>query len=360
MNFQVALAFEDGVTRFVKCGPRETVADASYRAKINIPVDCRDGACGTCKSFCESGTYDGGEYIEEALTDDEANRGYCLTCQMIPESDLVLQIPTTSDVAKTQAATFATTLTDIRRISETTYGFTLELDDRDSLAFLPGQYVNVGVPGTGESRAYSFSSGPTADTVSFLIRITDNGLMSSYLRDTAKVGDTMHIEGPFGSFFLRDNKRPALLLAGGTGLAPLLSMLENMTSLELKHPVHLIYGVSTDTDLVELDRLQFYAARIPYLTFDYCVAAPESTAPKKGYVTGHLEPKHINGGDVDVYVCGPPAMVESVRDYFQKENIEPANFYFEKFALANPIGEATVNPGGHPEIEARALSMQGA
>ncbi|TFB67961.1 benzoate 1,2-dioxygenase electron transfer component BenC [Cryobacterium sp. Hz9] len=334
MNHQVALSFEDGVTRFIKCGPRETVADASYRARINIPLDCRDGACGTCKSLCESGSYDGGDYIEDALTDEEASHGYCLPCQMTPTSDLVLQIPTTSAMAKTQAGTFVTTLTEIRRISETTYGFTVELEDRGSLEFLSGQYVNIGVPGTDESRSYSFSSGPSALAVSFLIRITDRGLMSSYLRDTAQVGDTVEVTGPRGSFFLRDLTRPTLMLAGGTGLAPLLSMLEKMTTLELEHPVHLIYGVSTDVDLVELDRLQFYADRIPKFTFDFCVADPASMAPNRGYVTSFIDDQHINDGDVDIYLCGPPNMVEAVRSWLHNEGVEPANFYSEKFALA--------------------------
>ena len=79
MSYQIALTFEDGVTRFIECRPEETVADASYRARINIPLDCRDGACGTCKSFCESGTYDAGFYIEEAMTEDEATEGYILS-----------------------------------------------------------------------------------------------------------------------------------------------------------------------------------------------------------------------------------------------------------------------------------------
>lgn len=195
MSFQVALSFEDGVTRFVKCGPNETVADASYKARINIPLDCRDGACGTCKALCESGTYDGGDYIEEALTDDEAEQGYCLPCQMTPESDLVLQIATTSDVAKTAAATYTATITDIRRFSDSTVGFTVEIPNRDELVFLPGQYVNITVPGTGQTRSYSFSTGPNDPHLSFLVKITEGGLMSEYLRDGAQVGDTLEFTG---------------------------------------------------------------------------------------------------------------------------------------------------------------------
>ena len=110
MSHQVALSFEDGVTRFIECTPDQTVADASYRSRINIPLDCRDGACGTCKAFCESGEYDGGTYIDDALSADEAAAGYVLPCSMKPRSDLVLQIASTSAVAKTQAATYAATV----------------------------------------------------------------------------------------------------------------------------------------------------------------------------------------------------------------------------------------------------------
>ena len=117
---QVALAFEDGVTRFISCTEDQTVADASYRARINIPLDCRDGACGTCKAFCESGEFDGGTYIDDALSPDEAKQGYALPCSMKPRSDLVLQIASTSEVAKTQAATYVGHLTELNRLSPTT------------------------------------------------------------------------------------------------------------------------------------------------------------------------------------------------------------------------------------------------
>ncbi|MET0871614.1 MAG: benzoate 1,2-dioxygenase electron transfer component BenC, partial [Paeniglutamicibacter terrestris] len=335
MTYQVALAFEDGITRFIKVGPRETVADASYKARINIPLDCRDGACGTCKAFCESGKFDGGDYIEEALTDDEAEKGFCLPCQMVPESDLVLQIPTTSDVAKTTATTYSSTLTEIRRLSETTYAFNLEIENRDELSFLPGQYVNIEVPGSnGQTRSYSFSSGPDISTLSFLIRITDGGLMSTYMRDVAAVGDTINFTGPMGSFFLRDPKRTSLLLAGGTGLAPLLAILEKLSGMETPHPTHLIYGVNTDTDLVELDVLENYKSRITGFTFDTVVGDPNSAAEKKGYVTNHFEPHHLAEGDVDIYLCGPPPMVEGVRRHLEAEGLKPQNFNFEKFALA--------------------------
>ncbi|MFD7599720.1 benzoate 1,2-dioxygenase electron transfer component BenC [Streptomyces mirabilis] len=334
MSFQVALNFEDGITRFIECRPDETVAEASYKARINIPLDCRDGACGTCKSLCESGRYDGGDYIEEALTDDEAASGFCLPCQMTPHSDLVLRIPSSSAAAKTAAATHTATLAAIRRHSATTVEFTLDVDDRNGLDFLPGQYVNIAVPGTGQARSYSFSSGPAQLQVSFLVRIVEGGAMSGYLTERAQVGDRVEFTGPMGSFYLRELARPVLLLAGGTGLAPLLSMLERMAQEPVAPPVHLLYGVTSDQDLVHLDTLEDYAEVIPSFTFDHCVADASSSARNKGFVTGLFDASTLYNGDVDVYLCGPPPMVEAVRGHITSLGVTPASFHYEKFTPA--------------------------
>ncbi|MFE7174195.1 benzoate 1,2-dioxygenase electron transfer component BenC [Streptomyces sp. NPDC057616] len=342
MSFQIALNFEDGITRFVECRPDETVAEASYKARINIPLDCRDGACGTCKSLCESGSYDGGDYIDEALTDDEAAAGYCLPCQMTPRSDLVLRVSSSSAAAKTSAATFGATLAEVRHHSPSTVEFTLDVDDRDRLDFLPGQYVNIAVPGTGLSRSYSMSSGPTQRRLSFLVRTVPGGAMSGYLTERARAGDRLEFTGPMGSFYLRQPARPVLLLAGGTGLAPLLSMLERVAQQPASHPVHLLYGVTGDQDLVHLDTLADYARVVPSFTFDHCVADAASAARNKGFVTGLIGSSTLHDGDVDIYLCGPPAMVDAVRGHITSLGVVPAGFHYERFtpAAARETAEA--------------------
>ena len=166
-SYRVALSFEDGVTRFITCDREQTVADASYRQRINIPLDCRDGACGTCKALCESGEYDGGTYIEDALTAEEAAAGYVLPCSMKPRSDLVLRIAATSELAKTAAATVTGTITGLERVSPSTVSLAVETPQRDEVVFLPGQYVNIGVPGTDQTRSYSFSNAPDDKTLTF-------------------------------------------------------------------------------------------------------------------------------------------------------------------------------------------------
>ncbi|MGZ0895705.1 benzoate 1,2-dioxygenase electron transfer component BenC [Pseudomonas putida] len=335
MSYQIALNFEDGVTRFIEATVQETVADAAYRQGINIPLDCRDGACGTCKCKAESGRYDlGDNFIEDALSEDEIAEGYVLTCQMRAESDCVIRIPASSQLCKTEQATFEAAISDVRQLSVSTIALSIKGEALSRLAFLPGQYVNLKVPGSEQSRAYSFSSLQKDGEVSFLIRNVPGGLMSSFLTNLAKAGDSLSLAGPLGSFYLRPIQRPLLLLAGGTGLAPFTAMLEKIAEQGSEHPLHLIYGVTNDFDLVELDRLQALAARIPNFTYSACVANPDSQYPQKGYVTQHIEPRHLNDGDVDVYLCGPPPMVEAVSQYVREQGITPANFYYEKFAAA--------------------------
>ena len=331
---QVALSFEDGVTRFISCAEDQTVADASYRSRINIPLDCRDGACGTCKALCESGEYDGGTYVPEALSDDEATAGYVLPCSMRPRSDLVLRINSTSDFAKTRAASFTGRLVELDRLSPTTVSFSIEIPNRKELAFLPGQYVNIPVPGTEVGRSYSFSNAVGEPRLRFLVKLTPGGAMSTYLTDRARVGDEITFTGPHGSFFLREARRPVLQLAGGSGLAPMLSMLRTLRAAGSTRPVHLIYGVTTDDDLVGRAELDELARDLPVFSWEYCVASPDSTAPNKGYVTSLLRADRLHGGDIAVYLWGPPPMVEAARRHFIDLGVEPTGFYYEKFALA--------------------------
>lgn len=338
MTYRIALNFEDGATRIIDCNDGEKVLDAAYRNKINLPMDCSDGVCGTCKCHCEQGSYDlGDDYIDDALTQDEAADGMVLTCQMVPSSDCVVQVPVPSSACKLKPAEFEAAIASIELASDSTIILKLDLDNPESLSFLPGQYVNLAVPGTDQSRAYSFSSRPGADQASFLIRNVPGGLMSGWLTNQARGGDRMRFVGPNGSFFLRDVTRPLVLLAGGTGLAPLLSMLEVLADQGADQPIHLIYGVTHDGDLVEIDRIEALAARLPTITWASCVADEASVHPLKGYVTHHLTDAHLNAGDCDVYLCGPPPMVEAVRRFFKEKGVEPAHFHYEKFAASEPV-----------------------
>jgi len=328
-TFNIALNFEDGVTRVIQCDDDEKVTDAAFRQKINLPMDCRDGVCGTCKCFAEKGEYELEFYMDESMSEEEAEQGYVLTCQMIPESDCVLRVPASSAVCKTAPEAVAGAVAGVDRLSETSFALRVTLNK--PVNFLPGQYVNVTVPGTGKHRSYSFSSAPGASEGTFLIRNLPGGVMSSYLGERAQPGDAVTLTGPMGAFYLRPIARPQLWLAGGTGLAPFLSMLEQVAEQGADHPIVLYYAVTRVADLVELDRVQQLAGKIGNVTVITILAAPEDAHDRKGFVTDHVTAEDLNDGDCDVYLCGPPPMVDAVRAHFAKLGQEPANFYFEKF-----------------------------
>ena len=338
-SYRIALNFEDGVTRFVDCGANEKVLDAAFRNRINLPMDCSDGVCGTCKCRAESGTYDlGDDYIEDALTEQEAAEGLVLTCQMVPKSDCVIAVPVPSTACKTGTAQFSGSVAAITQFSDAAYELALDVP-QDAPAFLPGQYVNISVPGSNQHRSYSFSSAPGAQRMTFLIKHVPGGLMSGWLAGATSgaPGGGLEMTGPLGSFYLRAVTRPLLFLAGGTGLAPFLSMLEVLATQGTTHPVHMIYGVTRDQDLVLVERLQEYAQRIPGFTFTTCVADPATSHERQGYVTSHMPAQVLHAGNVDVYLCGPPPMVDAVQKHFKAEGIAPANFYYEKFTPNQPV-----------------------
>lgn len=330
MSHTIALNFEDGVSRFIQCNDGETVLDAAYRHKVNLPMDCSDGVCGTCKCHCDQGEFElGDDYIDDALTDEEAAEGMVLTCQMVPAADCVIEVPVASTLCKTGVDSRQAKVSRIAPLSEDSIEVEIEIEG-DGLGFLPGQYVHLEVPGKDAHRSYSFSSLPGSSRASFLIRNVPGGLMSGYLANGAAPGDAMTVTGPMGSFYLRAVQRPLLMLAGGTGLAPFLSMLRQLRETGCDQPIHMIYGVTKDDHLVKCEELDVASDA---LDFDYVtvVADEASDHPRKGYVTHHMDPARLHDGDVDVYLCGPPPMVDAVLKYFDCEDIKPASFHYEKF-----------------------------
>ncbi|WP_027796149.1 benzoate 1,2-dioxygenase electron transfer component BenC [Paraburkholderia acidipaludis] len=329
-SYKIALNFEDGVTRFIECKAGEKVLDAAFRARINLPMDCSDGVCGTCKCRAESGRYDlGDDYIEDALSEDEKDGGLVLTCQMVPQSDCVIAVPAASAVCKTGQSKFGASVAKVEPHNDA--AIVLELDvEANAPVFLPGQYVNIDVPGSGQHRSYSFSSAPGESRVSFLIKKIPGGVMSGWL-ESAQPGDKLDLTGPLGSFYLRGVQRPLLFLAGGTGLAPFLSMLEVLARAGSQQKVHLIYGVTRDLDLVQVEAIEAYTAKLANFSYATVVADAASSHPRKGWVTQHIPADALNDVDVDVYLCGPPPMVDAVRKHFDDEGVTPNSFHYEKF-----------------------------
>lgn len=335
---KVALNFEDGVTRFVETAGYETIAEAAYRVGINIPLDCADGACGTCKCLSKSGSFDPGDYIDEALSEEEAESGYGLACQMRPESDMIVEILASSAACKVEVTAYETEITELTFLSSEIVKLKAKIKDGSTITFLPGQYANILVPGTTETRSYSFSCLSDTSEIEFIIRlISEGGLMSDYLRQ-AKVGETLTITGPLGSFYSREINRQTLFFAGGTGIAPFISMLEKLNKEGSTETIKLYYGATTAENIVELDRVKAYA-NVDVETYA-CISNGECDSFPSGYVTQWITKEELTADVYDIYICGPNAMVDAVKSSLEENQINFDNFYTEKFIPTGAVSEA--------------------
>lgn len=336
MSHKVTLVFEDGRTAHIDADESDTIYIAALKNRIRIETDCREGACATCKGVCTQGDYFMDDYSDEALSDEEAARREVLTCQTHVTSDCVIEFPYESSLAmKGEPETRPGRVTEIERVSSAVVRLKVAFDDdRGPMNFLPGQYVHLGVPGTDAKRSYSFANPPAGDgTMEFFIKVLDEGVMSDYVSGRAAIGDEMPVTGPFGRFYLRPPTRLLVMVAGGTGLAPMLSMLDNMIATGATgQPVHLLYGANTPDELFALEHLEACAGKGVDLATETAVVAPvEGWDGNTGHVTGLLRPEIVNGGDCDVYLCGPPPMIEAAETWLLANGVEAASIHAEKF-----------------------------
>ncbi|MFC3608607.1 anthranilate 1,2-dioxygenase electron transfer component AntC [Stutzerimonas tarimensis] len=334
MSLKVAFSFADGKTLFFPVKENEILLDAALRNGIKLPLDCREGVCGTCQGRCESGRYSQ-EYVdEEALSAADLAQGKVLTCQTRVQSDATFYFDFASSLCSQADPTPLTgVVTAVRQVSPSTAILELDASGNQPLDFLPGQYARLQVPGTATSRAYSFANQPNGDNrLEFLIRLLPDGAMSNYIRERCRPGDQIALEAPLGAFYLRQADRPLVMVAGGTGLSAFLGMLDQLTERGCEQPIRLYYGVRHSTDLCALERIAGYGERLADFRFVPVVSGPdEHWDGRRGYVTEHFDLAALSETPFDLYVCGPPPMVESTRNWLSEKVSSAGQLYYEKF-----------------------------
>ncbi|WBX86127.1 FAD-binding oxidoreductase [Sphingosinicella microcystinivorans] len=331
MTYKVEVRYSDGASRTLAVGPAQTILDAAEEAGVPIVHACEAGVCGTCVGKCLSGQYEQGYSI--GLSQPEKDIGRILACQTRAASDCVIAFdyPLADNAARVLSGTCA--VTAVRRLSDNVVLLTLDISAFDGpFAAQPGQFAQLKVPGTSEWRSYSFTDVDFAGgEAEFLIRLQPGGVMSAYL-ERARPGDLVEMRGPKGGFWLRDVKRPIVLVAGGTGLSAVLAMAGQLVAGQVSVPVTLYYGVNEAPDLVLTDRLERLATANSNFRWKTIVSTPSSGwTGATGLVTDLFDADDFNGGNADVYLCGPAPMVEAARDWIETRKLAAANLYFEKF-----------------------------
>lgn len=311
----------------------ETVLNAALRHGFAFPHSCKAGGCGTCKCQLISGSVRELTDKSYLLGKEELDAGFILGCQSIPKNDVVVRVPVNPLANQFSAGTLRRQIPLTGDISE----IVISLDD--SLRYLPGQYASVTALGTElPARCYSFAhAAPETGTeeISFFVRRIPGGGMSNWLLDPASLNQRVELQASLGEFHLRDADGPLLCIAGGSGLAPLVALLEGAAeTAAINRPVFLLMGARTQRDLYYQDEIMALASRWQ-APFDFIPVLSEEPADSdwrdgRGWVTDAITAERCVGAQG--YLCGPPPMIDAAINVMNSLGMTNDAIYFDKFS----------------------------
>ena len=318
----------------------QTVLETALKRGIAYPHDCTVGTCGSCRSKLVSGRVEAITPFGYTLSKDELDAGYILACQALPKSDLVLEVDVASSDA-IPAIRQPARLTSVDDLTHDIKRLTWRVDT--PLRWRAGQYANVCWDGTGAHRSYSFATAPNRDGANELqtfVRHVPGGLFTDALFGGDHAVMTFEIDGPHGNFWLRDGTGPIVCIAGGSGLAPLLSLLQDAANRRVRRDCILLFGARSARDLYGDQEIA--AIRSAWTAgFDFWPVLSEENAPgmRHGFVTEHVGAALDRlGGGAQGYMCGPPPMIDAGIAALTAHGIGLDDIHYDKFTDASTRG----------------------
>ncbi len=317
----------------------ESVLDAAMRHGIVLPYSCHNGSCATCKGRIVSGRVDYGEYDPAALSDAERDEGLALFCQAKPLTDLVIRAQELGAVADIPVRTLPARVVKMEKLAHDVMGLSLRLPANQKLDFLAGQYIDILLRGN-EHRSFSLANAPLTDELLQLhIRHVPGGKFTDHVFGTMKEKDLLRIRGPLGTFFLRDDPSlPAILVAGGTGFAPMKSILEQLFASGEGRDVHLYWGVRSRRDLYAGELAESWVRDHEFFRFTPVLSEPRPEDAWKGRIGWVHEAVITDYPDlmgVEVYASGPPPMVDALKAACLSHGLRPERLYYDSFEFAH-------------------------
>jgi len=340
MSYRIELTTRDGHAFGFACEPGQDVLAAAAAADITLPSQCRRGSCGACHATVTEGAYTLGAHGADALPLGEAQA--VLLCRTTPSGDLRVAVPYDhTKVLLQPVAVRAARIAALETIADDTCRLELQLEPDDingsAAEFEAGQFVELALPELGVRRPFSLANTSNWEgRLEFLIRLRHGGEFSAYLRERARPGDALTVHGPQGGFgLIADSLRPRWFVAGGTGLAPVLSMLRRMAEYQEMNDARLFFGVNRESELFMLGELDALRAALPQLRVELCVReAAHGWQGSHGTPVDALAAALARGGAVpDLYVCGPPAMVSAAQAVAAQARVPSVQFVSERFAV---------------------------
>ena len=334
----ITLLSRDDVATTFACAPDETILSAAGRADLTLPAQCGQGQCGACRGTCHSGETHMDGYNPAALPTADAAQGQVLLCRTFPRSNLTLRVDLPHADLTVPCREQTARIIALETIAHKTLRLLLQLDpDQDDCRraeFEPGQYMEL-INADGLTRAYSLANTSNwSGELEFMIKVQPHGTFSTWLETRAKTGQTLTVRGPQGSFHLHDETglRPRWFVAGGTGLAPLLSMLRRMADYGEPHPTRLYFGVNHDDEIFAQPQLAELAQALPGLQIHICVMSPSPAwTQAAGTPITQLRADLASNAEPDIYVCGPPGLIAAVRETAAAAGLGDDRIFAEMF-----------------------------
>lgn len=315
----------------------QTVLEAALAAGLLLPHSCRDGACGACKGKVLEGEVDLKPHSAGALTDAERSEGYTLFCCARPLGDLVVQARNVSRADDIPVRKLPARVQRLERLADDVMLIDLKLPASEQFQFRAGQYIDI-LLADGQRRSFSIANAPhDAGHLELHVRRIDGGRFTAHVFETMKEKEILRFEGPLGSFWLReDSTRPIVMVAGGTGFAPIKGIVEHALHTGLQRPITLYWGARTRTGLYMDALARTWETALP--GFRYVpVLSDEAWDGRQGLVHQAVLDDFADLAQHEVYACGAPAMIEVARSSFCIERgLAGDAFFADAFTFAQP------------------------
>ena len=322
----------------------QPVLQAALEAGLNLPHSCKSGHCGSCRARLRAGTISYPNGVPLGITAEEQASGHILLCQARAQSDLVVEARLIAGIDEVEIKTLPCRIAALTPLAPDVMQVMLRLPAVERLRFRAGQYLDVLLP-SGRRRSFSIASPPhDSELIELHVRRVPGGGFSERLfgaggEGTAVLGlgSLLRIEGPVGQFIYRDGSGPALMVAGGTGFAPIKSMLRHVLETGIRRRIHLYWGARHTQDLYEEARVLEWVRRCPQLSFTAVLSeatAAEAAHHRVGFVHDAVLADYPDLSAFEVYAAGPPAMIEAMRAAFPRHGLPAARLYFDSFDYA--------------------------
>ena len=318
--------------------PSQTVLEAAIEAGINMPYGCRNGACGACKGKILTGKVMHDDYQGNALSDAELAVGQALFCCARPLEDLVIECRQIDMVQGIKPRILPVRVQNKEQLGDDVMVLHLQLPGTEQLSFMAGQYVEFLLK-DGRRRAFSIANAPhEKGFLELHIRKIAGGHFTEQVFNEMPVKTILRIEAPLGSFFLREqNEKPILMVAGGTGFAPVKGMIEHMIFNQIQRPVYLYRGARQVADLYMDALCQRWAQFMPNIQYIPVISdgkEGDDWKGRRGLVHEAVLEDHPDLSGFEAYVCGAPGMVDIAKETFVKQGLPEEEFYSDAFTFA--------------------------